>query len=121
MIRPTSSSCHPASGILHCASLSPPLRPQSVNPGDNVLFNVEVFNQGTETAYSVRVVDYIPAQMTLNDLRWTSGTGNTATTLLNQPLQPGTSVILPIILKLNNNVVGPLDITNYAECSPSSM
>ena len=88
---------------------------QAVNPGDSVLFNVEVFNQGTETAHSVRVVDYIPAQMTLNDLRWTSGTGNAATTLQNQPLQPGTSVILPIILKLNNNVVGPLDITNYAE------
>ena len=87
----------------------------SVNPGDNVLFNVEVFNQGTETAYNVRVVDYIPAQMTLNDLRWTAGTGNTATILLNQPLQPGTSVILPIILKLNNNVVGPMDITNFAE------
>ena len=88
---------------------------QVVNPGDNVLFNVEVFNQGTETAYSVRVVDYIPAQMTLNDLRWTSATGNTATTLLNQPLQPGTSVILPIILKVNTSVVGPLDITNFAE------
>lgn len=90
-------------------------QPLSVNPGDNVTFNVEVFNQGTETAYSVRVVDYIPAQMTLNDLRWTAATGNTATSLLNQPLQPGTSVILPIILKLNNNVVGPLDVTNYAE------
>jgi uncharacterized repeat protein (TIGR01451 family) len=68
-----------------------------VNPGDNVSFNVEVFNQGTETAHSVRVVDYIPANMTLNDLRWTAATGNTATSLLNQPLQPGTSVILPII------------------------
>jgi len=87
----------------------------SVNPGENVSFNVEVFNQGTETAYSVRVVDYIPANMTLNDLRWTAATGNTATSLLNQPLQPGTSVILPIILKVNNNVVGPLDITNFAE------
>ena len=88
---------------------------QAVDPGDSVLFNVEVFNQGTETAYSVRVVDYIPANMTLNDLRWTSGTGNTATTLLNQPLQPGTSVILPIILKVNSSVTGPLDITNFAE------
>ncbi|WP_208300297.1 SdrD B-like domain-containing protein [Prosthecobacter fusiformis] len=88
---------------------------QSVNPGDNVSFNIEVFNQGTEPAYSVRVVDYIPSDMTLNDLRWTAGTGNTATTLLNQPLQPGTSVILPIILRVNANVVGPLDMTNHAE------
>lgn len=87
----------------------------SVNPGDSVKFNVEVFNQGTETAHSVRVVDYIPANMVLNDLRWTSGTGNTATTLLNQPLQPGTSVILPIILRVSPSVVGPMDLTNYAE------
>lgn len=87
----------------------------SVNPGDSVLFNIEIFNQGTESTHSVRVVDYIPSGMMLNDLRWTTGTGNTATILLNQPLQPGTSVILPIILKVNNNVVGPLDLTNYAE------
>jgi len=88
---------------------------QSINPGDSVAFNIEVFNQGTEPAHSVRVVDYIPAEMTLNDLRWTSGTGNTATSLLNQALQPGTSVILPIILRVNPSVVGPLDLTNFAE------
>ena len=92
-----------------------PTQPQSVNPGDSVLFNVEVFNQGTEAAYSVKVIDYIPSNMSLNDLRWTAATGNTASVLLNQPLQPGTSVVLPIILKVNSSTVGPVDISNYAE------
>ncbi|MBL9143555.1 MAG: carboxypeptidase regulatory-like domain-containing protein [Verrucomicrobiaceae bacterium] len=87
----------------------------AVNPGDSVTYNIEVFNQGGEPAYNVKVVDYIPAQMTLADLRWSSGTGNTATTTLNQALQPGTSVVLPIILRLNSSVVGPLDVGNAAE------
>ncbi|MCB1224443.1 MAG: DUF11 domain-containing protein, partial [Verrucomicrobiales bacterium] len=87
----------------------------NVNPGSDVTFAIEVFNQGTEPAYNVQVVDYIPSQMTLNDPRWTAGAGNTAHLTLNQALQPGSSVMLPIILRLSSTVSGPLDVTNYAE------
>lgn len=34
-----------------------------VQPGDNVIFNVEVFNQGNIDVDSVMVADYIPTDM----------------------------------------------------------
>ena len=90
-------------------------QPQAVNPGDTVKFNVEVFNQGTETAYNVQVVDYLAPALNLNDLRWTPAASHTATIKLNQPLLPGTSVVLPIVTTLSSSVVGPQDITSFAE------
>ncbi|MBL7831553.1 MAG: DUF11 domain-containing protein, partial [Saprospiraceae bacterium] len=46
-----------------------------VKPGDPVKFKITVFNQGVIDAYNIEVVDYLPAEMILNDANWVVGTG----------------------------------------------
>lgn len=44
---------------------------KTVNPGEAVTFTLEVTNEGASTATDIRLVDYIPASLTLNDSNWT--------------------------------------------------
>ena len=85
-------------------------------PGSNVVFKIDVFNQGANQVTEVKVVDYIPAGLTLNDLDWTQ-TGNTA--VYNNPnlvIDPAESVPLTINFKVNTNFTGAT-IRNNAEVS----
>jgi uncharacterized repeat protein (TIGR01451 family) len=88
----------------------------SVNPGDNVTFHLEVFNQGTDAAKNIALVDYIPAGMTLADSQWSMSGANAVTTLSN-PLAAGASAQVTITLKVGATQVGPKSISNYAEIS----
>ena len=91
----------------------------SVSPGSDVKFTITVYNQGTLTATSVNLIDYIPTGMSLNDANWSS-TGSTA--ILNSPitnLLPGTSTTRDITLKINSNFQGS-KLVNLAEISSAS-
>jgi len=41
-----------------------------ISAGDDVVFEIEVFNQGTLDAYDVQVTDYVPTGLILNDANW---------------------------------------------------
>ena len=72
-----------------------------VAPGDNVTFTITVYNQGTEPATQINLVDYIPTGMTLNDPNWTVAGGKAT---LNTPiasLAPGAIITRNIILKID--------------------
>ena len=87
----------------------------TVAPGDTVTFNVVVYNQGNVDATNVRLVDYIPAGLTLADANWTAS-GSNAT--LNTPiasLAAGSSVTRPIRFVVNAGFTG--SIRNFAEIS----
>ncbi|MER0441622.1 collagen-binding domain-containing protein, partial [Emticicia sp. W12TSBA100-4] len=88
--------------------------------GRDVKFDITVINQGTIGASGIKVVDYIPTGMTLNDANWTA-TGGVAT--YNGPIAnltasgtgAGSSTVISITLKVNEGVSGPL--SNFAEIS----
>ncbi|MEZ5048538.1 MAG: hypothetical protein R2766_02690 [Saprospiraceae bacterium] len=44
-------------------------------PGSTVTFDLTVYNQGTLDAYSVGLVDYIPAGLRSLDVNWTPRAG----------------------------------------------
>jgi len=93
-------------------------QPFVVNPGDDVTFTIEVFNQGAVTATNIVVVDYIPAGLTLNDPNWT-GDGNIISRTIPGPLFPGDSTTRDIIFTVNDDVL-PGDIVNFAEISTAT-
>lgn len=85
-------------------------------PGSSVIFNVDIYNQGTVMATNIFVTDYIPNGLTLNDPNWTQ-TGNLAVT--NNPnftILAGQSVPLTITFKVNDSFLGTA-LTNSAEIS----
>ncbi len=83
-------------------------------PGGTVTWDIEVFNQGTENATGVQIIDYLPTGLSLNDAAW-SGSGSTATynTLLSIPA--GQSQVISIVTTVDAGFVGTLD--NHAEVS----
>lgn len=87
----------------------------SVNPGDDVTFMLEVFNQGADAAKSIKLIDYIPAGMTLADGQWATSGADKATITLTNPLAAGASAQIPITLRVAATQVGQKSLTNYAE------
>jgi gliding motility-associated-like protein/uncharacterized repeat protein (TIGR01451 family) len=75
--------------------------------GRLVTFNLTVFNQGTLAATGIRLVDYVPVGLTLEDPNWTQ-TGNMAS--LNSPfvLGPGMISFLSITFRVDTGVTGVL-------------
>ena len=47
-----------------------------ISGGDDVTFEIEVFNQGTLDAYDVQLSDYIPTGLILNDANWEDNDAN---------------------------------------------
>ena len=89
----------------------------TVSAGDDVLFTLEVFNQGTLDAYNITLTDYIPSGMSLNDAAWTDNLDGTAT--LTSPiasLAAGTSTTVDITLTVDASFQGT-SLTNNAEIS----
>jgi len=78
-----------------------PLTVTPVNIGDDVIYDIEVINQGQADAYNVQVADYLPAGMTLNDSNWTLG-GSTAYTTIAGPIVAGTSTTVSITLTITD-------------------
>lgn len=92
---------------------------KKVEIGDNVTFDITVFNQGDVTAKDIEVTDYIPSQLTLNDPDWTlvKGDSTRATILIPGPLKPGESVVVPITFKVAKYAS---QIDNYSEISKNT-
>ncbi len=99
-----------------------PNQNQVFQNGDNVDFDITVYNQGDTPADNIEITDYIPACMSLNDNDWTDNNDGTATILLSVAngdfpfaLQPNNSITTTITLTLNNCNDGT--IVNYSEIS----
>ncbi|MEM6318277.1 MAG: DUF11 domain-containing protein, partial [Bacteroidota bacterium] len=92
----------------------------TVSPGDTVNYQVTIYNQGTQIAYNINVVDYTPAGMTLvtggiYSPNWISGSPN-ATFYNAGPLAVGDSIVAPLSFRIADNFMGT-SITNAAEIS----
>ena len=93
-----------------------PNQPVPVYAGDDVTFNIEVFNQGSVDAYNIDVTDFIPAGFVLNDTDWSPGANNTALFMIVGPITPGNSTVVPITLTVTPSAAAG-NLTNTAEIS----
>ncbi len=84
----------------------------TVNAGDDVTFTIEVHNQGDFTASQITIVDYVPAELTLNDNTWTMD-GDMATYLYGGTIMPGGSIEVDITFTVAPTFDG--SVTNFAE------
>jgi len=79
---------------------------QPIIVGRTVIFDIEVFNQGTVSAQNIEVTDYLPTQgLTLNDPNWTSN-GNSATFNQLLSLNPGRSQTVQIRFTVDQDFDG---------------
>jgi len=89
--------------------------PGPFNIGDNVTFDIEIFNQGNVTASNIAVIDYVPEGLTL--IEWwdfsleLDGTADLSDDIDN--LEAWESRVVSINFTINNDA--PRSITNYAE------
>jgi len=84
--------------------------------GDDVVFTIEVTNQGTIDAYNVDIIDYIPNGMLLNDTDWVPGVQlNTVLSTIAGPITPGSSETVDITLTIDPALAGTPTLTNFAE------
>jgi len=86
-------------------------------PGSDVLFTIQVLNQGNIDANNIEITDYIPAGMTLStsdNNGWTASGSNATTTVSTIPA--GASEILSILLTIDASQ-GAGSLVNYAEIS----
>ena len=88
---------------------------QPVYPGDSVVFDITVYNQGNSDATDIVVTDYIPTGLTLNDVTWTDNGDGTATseTLASLAAQSDTTISIEFVV--NQYFAGTA--TNWAEIS----
>ena len=117
------SRCQPSvSGPPETPASQPMLRTPNgpFTAGELVVFDILVTNQGTETATSIELTDYIPTGLTLEPGNgWTDNGDGTATfdTLLG-PLAPNGSLSVPVSFIAQPGIEGVL--TNYAEISAAN-
>ncbi|RMF30885.1 MAG: DUF11 domain-containing protein, partial [Bacteroidetes bacterium] len=97
-----------------------------VEPGDEVLFQIVVVNQGMIAADNILIRDSIPAGMTLMDASW-SLSGSIATRTLDAGdelpvggLQPGAADTVAITLKVPNPLPTNTRLTNWAEIASAT-
>ena len=85
----------------------------SYNVGDEVVFDLTVFNQGNQVASFINVVDYVPVGYTISSSNWTITNGiaqyNNQLSLL-----PGDSTTIQIRFTVNQNAPNGA-LTNAAE------
>ena len=98
----------------------------NVQPGSQATFRITVTNQGMITANDIRIIDYIPPQLTLTDPDWAI-LGSDATILLNAGqelpvggLVPGASVDVDITFTVVAPLVANTKIINWAEISSAT-
>ncbi len=86
-----------------------------VKPGQSVTFNLDLKNEGSVSLSSMKVVDYIPAKLILNDNRWTK-VGSDAEMVLTfkDGLKPGETYSETITFIVDQNATAAL-LINAAE------
>lgn len=88
----------------------------TIYDGDEVTFDIEVFNQGDVTAVDVTVVDYLPAELVLADPDWTEVRDGVVSIAIPGPIEPGDSVVVQITVTVA--AAGAID--NLAEISEAT-
>ena len=88
----------------------------NVAPGDTLVFDITIFNQGNQPVMDIVVMDRLPDGTALFD-DWVPGS-NTATRTIAGPLQPGDSITLQIHLFILPDAMG--DLINEAEIIAAS-
>ena len=96
-------------------------QPALIKSSDEVTFTIQVINQGTLAATNIEVIDYLPADLVLNDSGWVAN-GNRATYLIPGPLLPGESITVNIRLSViaiatRSASKDFTELVNYAEIS----
>ncbi|OAV43999.1 SdrD B-like domain-containing protein [Lewinella sp. 4G2] len=98
----------------------PNIDPAMITVGQAIPFQINVFNQGTDTVFNVEVTDYIPCGYTFDmadNPTWT-GVFPTVTTTLAGPLVPGGGEQVTIVLRFaSDNCAGANSLVNRAEIS----
>ena len=89
--------------------------------GDTITYDIEVFNQGSDDAFRVELIDYIPDGLELIEGDWSSiDGGSTATldTLINpiESIEAGGSALRQIEFIISRDFTGT-EIINVAEIS----
>ncbi len=88
---------------------------QAISPGDDICYNIEVFNQGTVDATDVVVTDYIPTGMMFIPFFNTDFSGTPPAVTASIPLvRAGTSESVEITLRIDPGFSG-FEIINDAE------
>lgn len=90
---------------------------REVRAGQEVIFNLEVINQGSVAFKKFVLRDYIPYGIVLADNTWALLPDNIAEKEfeLENVLEPGKSLVTTILLKIDENMTGPKVFTNVAQ------
>ncbi len=97
-------------------SLTKVTKQRRVKPGDLVIFDLIVRNEGGLAASKVSLVDYLPEGTTLADDSWTqNGLYAEKEITFSGNLQPGQSFTTQITIKINDDIKLPSAIMNMAE------
>jgi len=81
-----------------------PGRSHVAQAGDVLTFQITIFNQGNVAAYNIEVIDYVPANVEVNDARW-EVVSNKAVQVIPGPLAPGQSVTVEIVMTVGTTGV----------------
>jgi len=84
-----------------------------VYPGQDITFDITVFNQGTVAASNIEIADFVPAGLTINDANWTVSAG-VASIVLPTTIEAGSSFAVPITFTVNTDAT-PGNTSNIAE------
>lgn len=78
-------------------------RKRGVKKGEDVIFDIEVINQGSAPVHELEILDYIPEYMTLNDPNWVMSGDRQATRIetIESGLKKGQKTIVSITLRLD--------------------
>ncbi len=88
----------------------------SIVPGSTVIFTLEVTNQGTIPATNVKLTDYIPTGLVLDDANWTASAGKATINTAIPTLAAGATVTRTIQFKVDPSFEGTT-IRNKIEIS----
>lgn len=77
--------------------------PGALRPGDQILFNIYVINQGSTTVNNIQINDYIPTGLILNDNNWVANNGIATLKTPISSIPPGESRQVDIIFTIDPN------------------
>jgi uncharacterized repeat protein (TIGR01451 family) len=88
-------------------------------PGENVIFEMKVYNQGNEAAKSYVLTDYLPEGLEFvvaDNSNWAVSGQDMISYIQNEVLYPNAEQSVFLTLKVREGIE-PVDIVNYAEIS----
>lgn len=92
--------------------------PQPVNPGDQIKFNITVYNQGSFDNENIKITNYIPDGLTLDDSNWSNNSNSKTSYIYENTLAKGADFTVPITFKVDADFTGT-SLKSTAEISGS--